>query len=217
MLATDHLSLDIVLPQPTTIMRETSCCGHDDDNQNSRGDSLCRRLPWYWLPALLLSGASWYGSYYVHQDCSFVILSQQPLDEGEEVVYIRRGTTRGQLTPQDACQPWGDYDNLTLDSNMLLAKYSSLLPLILGAIIMAILLFMYPCLTVELICLRAFFQWTCTLLALASAILQALTHFMVPSNMCHESPLIQSEGYSCENTTTAYYVTFITMAGKYCN
>jgi len=132
----------------------------------------------------------------------------------DEDVVLGRGTQIGQLLPGDECKPWSEYENLVLDQYATISGLASMITLVCGGVILAVLVLAYPLTPLDTgygVCFRATFQWTAVLAAVGAAVLQALTHFLVVSNLCGDSELLDA-GYDCIIPTFSYNLTFANLS-----
>jgi len=157
-----------------------------------------------WATSLLFALTSWGLSIWINRSCAFVRVTNS--DDGS---VLDRGIQRGQLLPLDECIGWGNYEDLTLDSNMIAARTSSALSVVVGALFVIILgVYMF----VGRPCVRRTCKWLACAMALANVVLQALTHLMSRSNLCQqEEGSTGSESSSCDKVTPTYRATYATI------
>ena len=174
-----------------------------------------------WIAVVLCMTIGWALVWVVDKSCEFVTLpalSQQ--DDGSTtttittMVRITRGTQRGMLKPGDACQAWGKYDDLELDPKMVITRVAASMSIVLGAF----------CLLIMIAWLRVSRVWLSRLTALLAfiiAVLQALTHLMVHSDLCEQTTASSetndggddADGEdACNRSTVAYKCTYFNMA-----
>ena len=148
----------------------------------------------------------------VDKSCDFVVLLGRNAD-GEVVDTITRGTQRGMLGPNDVCQNWAQYEELELDTKMVVTRVTAAMSIVLGAV----------CIFFLFVWLKWSRRWIKCLVVVCSvsiSVFQALTHLMVKSDLCEGQDPITSVNEAgqtivydeCSNSTPTYNITFATIA-----
>ena len=171
-------------------------------------------VTWGWGILFVLTLVGWVLVLMVERSCEYVRIETSD-DDKDDSSSFGRGLSRGRLEPKDECQGWAQYNDLQLDSQAIMALVAGTTSVLLGA-------FVWGYLWITVCCqpFPWFFQWIIVTTCVVVAGLQALTHTMTKSNLCRDmSVVIVDEGDgtqrvfdTCSKETTAYNLTFATMA-----
>jgi len=170
---------------------------------------------WYASSLSVLTG--WILVFLVDKNCNFVEIqtTESKLGSSSLPLSFGRGTHRGKLLPTDSCRAWGQYDDLDLDLKMVATRTSDSLSIVLLAIVLATLLFIYFCRPLP--CLG---KWLLVALCILVSAFQAMTHLMVHSKLCKDVQVLAVDPVNgrevlydeCSKDTMAYNLPFATMA-----